>query len=99
MLEAVGVIAVAAIGGAAAGLHVGGVPGFRPQGAQKGRGVEGPGADFHVQRLEHHAALFAPELLQAQHQILKAEPIGAGRVRARSECHGSSCAGKKRRVV
>ena len=71
VLQAVGVLAVAAIGGAARGLHVGRVPGLGPDGAQEGGGMEGAGTDLHVQGLEDHAALFGPVLLQGEDQALE----------------------------
>ena len=72
VLQAVGIFAVAAVGGAARGLHIGGRPGLRPQRAQGGGGVEGARAHFHVIGLEDGAALPGPVFLQAQDHILEA---------------------------
>ena len=58
-------VAVATIGGSPAGLHIGGIPAFGAHCAQKGRRVEGTGAHLHVQRLQYHAALAPPELLES----------------------------------
>ena len=71
MLQAVGVLAVATVGGAAARLDVGGVPGLRADGAEEGGGVEGAGAHFHVVGLQHHAALLGPVVLQGENQVLE----------------------------
>ena len=71
MLQAVGVLTVAAISGAAAGLNVGGVPGFRTDGAQEGGRVESAGTHFHVQGLEDDAAVLRPEVLQGEDQALE----------------------------
>src|SRR5690606_22099544 len=84
VLQTVGVLAVAAIGGPAGRLHIGGVPGFRTDGAQEGGGVEGAGAHFHIVGLQDHAALFGPELLQGQDQVLEGAHGG------RSLAHGIS---------
>src|SRR5690606_35615687 len=70
-LQAVGVVAVAAVGRAPAGLHVGGVPRFRPERAQEGRRVEGAGADLQVERLDQHAATVGPVRVQALDQLLE----------------------------
>ena len=71
MLEAVGVLAVAAVLGTARGLYVGGVPVLGADGAQECGRVHGACTHFHVERLEDHAALAGPELLQAQDQFLE----------------------------
>ncbi len=71
VLQAVGVLAVATVGGAAARLDVGGVPGLRADGAEEGGGVEGAGAHFHVVGLQHHAALLCPVVLQGENQVLE----------------------------
>ena len=71
VLQAVGVLAVAAVLGAARGLHVGGIPGPRAERAQRRRRVEGAGAHLHVVRLQHDAALLGPERLQRQDEVLE----------------------------
>ena len=73
MLQAVGVFAVAAIFGAAAGLHVGGFPWLGADGAQKRGGVAGARADFHVVGLEQGAALGVPVLLQFENDLLEGQ--------------------------
>ena len=77
VLQPVGVFAVAAVGRAAAGLHVGGAPGLGPERAQRGGGVEGAGAHLDVVGLQDDAALPRPEAVQAQNEVLEA---GCGRV-------------------
>ena len=66
MLEPVGVLAVAAVGGPAGGLDVGHVPGLGPQGAQKGRRVEGAGADLEVVGLLEDATLVGPVFVEGK---------------------------------
>ena len=63
MLQAVGVVAVAAVFGAAAGLNVGNVPRLGPERAQASGGMGRARADFHVKRLNDGAALVCPVLL------------------------------------
>ena len=55
LVEAIGILAVAAVGGTAAGLHVGDAIGLRAQHAQKCLGTHGAGADFDVVRLLNDA--------------------------------------------
>ena len=71
VLQAERVLAIAAVGRSTRRLHIGGAPGFRADGAQEGGGVEGAGADFHVVRLQQHAALGGPVLLERQDQVLE----------------------------
>ena len=73
VLQAVGVLAIAAVLRAAAGLHIGCLPGLGADGAQKGRGVRGTGADFHVIGLEQCTALFGPVGLQFQNDLLEGQ--------------------------
>jgi len=77
VLQAVRVVAVAAVGGAAAGLHVGGVPGLGPERAQEGGRVEGAGADLGVERLQQHAALRRPVAVQGLDQVLEGKGVHA----------------------
>lgn len=86
MLQPVGVLAVTAIGGSSAGLDIGGIPGFRPDGAQESGGVEGARAHFHVDRLQNHAAVISPEFLQGQDQALEGFDIPDAVVRC-LVCH------------
>jgi len=76
VLHAVRVLAVAAVLGAARGLHVGRFPGFGADRAQEGGGVAGAGTDFHVVGLQQGAALVAPVLLEAQDDFLKSRLAG-----------------------
>ena len=71
VLQPVGVLAIAAVLGAARGLHIGGVPGLGPERAQRGGRMEGARADFHVVGLQDDAALIRPVLLQRQDQALE----------------------------
>ena len=71
VLEAVRVLAVAAVLRAPRRLDVGGAPGLRPQRAQSGRRVEGRRPHLHVVRLEDDAALIGPEALKLQDQVLE----------------------------
>ncbi len=60
VLQAVEVVAVAAVFGAAAGLDVGGKPRLGTECAQAGGGVGSTRADFHVERLDDGAAFVCP---------------------------------------
>jgi hypothetical protein len=71
VLEPVGVLAVAAVLGAAGGLHVGRAPRLRPKRAQRGRGVKGPGPHLQVVRLEDHAAPVGPKAFELEDQVLE----------------------------
>ena len=71
VLHAVGVLAVAAVGGTAAGLRIAGAPLGRTERAQRGRGMEGTGTDLGVIGLHNDAALLAPVLLEAQDDVLE----------------------------
>ncbi len=73
VLQAVRVLSVAAVLGPAAGLHVGGLPGLRPQRAQEGRGVRGARPHFHVVGLQERAALGVPVRLQLQDDLLEGQ--------------------------
>ncbi len=89
MLQPVGVLAVAAVGGPPGRLHVGAVPVFRADRAQEGAGVEGAGPHFHIQGLDDHAALLRPVLLQGQNQALEGACIRLRLIR-----HGGSRSSK-----
>ena len=71
VLHAVGVLAITTVLGAARGLNIGGFPGLGAERAQKGRGVAGAGADFHIVGLEQGAPLFVPVTLETQNDFLK----------------------------
>ena len=80
VLQAVGVVAVAAVFGATAGLDVGGKPRFGAERAQAGGGVGCAGADFHIERLEQGAALGGPVVLQFEDDLLEGEHGCAGKL-------------------
>ena len=71
VLHAVGILAVAAVGGTAAGLRIAGAPLGGTERAQRGRGMEGTGTDLGVIGLHNDAALLAPVLLEAQDDVLE----------------------------
>ena len=71
VLKPVGVLAVAAVGGAAGGLHIGDVPGLRSQHPQKSRRVHRPGAELDIIRLQDGTAIFRPVAFQGENQLLK----------------------------
>src|SRR5215212_5811793 len=71
--EPVGVLAVAAVGWAAARLDVSGPPRVGPKRAQHGGRMEGPCPHLHVIRLEDHAALIAPIAVEREDQVLEAQ--------------------------
>ena len=73
VLQAVRVLAIAAVLGPAAGLHVGGLPGLRAERAQEGRGVRGARAHLHVVGLQQRAALGVPVGLQLENDLLEGE--------------------------
>jgi hypothetical protein len=71
LLHAVRVLAVAAVGGAARGLHERDVPRLGPERAQEGGRVVGAGADLGVVGLHDEAAALGPELLQGEDDVLE----------------------------
>ena len=73
VLEAVGVLAVAAVGGAAAGLRVAGAPGRLAERAQQRGRVERAGAHLGVVRLHDGAAVPGPVVLEGQDHVLERE--------------------------
>src|ERR1019366_9498986 len=76
--EAVGVLAVAAVGGTARGLRVADFVRLGAKHAEKGFRRHGAGADFDVVRLLQNAAALRPETLQTEEQVLEGER-GLGR--------------------
>ena len=72
MLEPVRILAVAAVGRAAAGLDVGGLPRIGAEASKGGGGVEGAGAHLDVVGLEDQAALTAPIIVEGEDQRLEA---------------------------
>ena len=71
VLKPVRIVTVAAIGRPSAGLDVDGLPRVRAQRPERGCRVKGPGTDFHVKRLQHHAAVGGPVVLQGRNQALE----------------------------
>src|SRR5271166_883119 len=71
MLEAIGILPIAAVLGAARGLHIGCLPWLRTERTQRGRRMKGACADLHVVGLEDDAAAPRPKGLQGQDQPLK----------------------------
>jgi len=71
MLQAVRVVAIAAVLWAATRLNISGLPRLGAERAQKGRGVRGARADFHVVRLQQRAAALGPVALQGKDGVLK----------------------------
>jgi hypothetical protein len=71
--EPVGVLAVAAIRGAARGLCVAHFVRLGPLHAQKSLRRHGARTHFHVKRLLNHTAAFRPKALQAEQKLLKGE--------------------------
>ena len=74
LVEAVGIVAVAAIGGAAAGLHVGDAIGFGPEHAQESFRAHGAGADFDIVGLLNDAAALGPVFFQLEDDRLETNP-------------------------
>ncbi len=99
VLHAVGVLAVAAVLGAARGLHVGGLPRLGAERAQEGGGVRGAGADLHVVGLQEGALLLVPECLEAQDDLLKRRfHLEMERIFRKADSNGSGAADKPARV-
>ena len=94
VLQAERVLAVAAVRGPAAGLHVGRAPGLRPDGAQERGRVEGAGAHLHVVRLQDHAALGRPVALQGEDQVLEGRGRAGDAVLILTTKVRSSCGGR-----
>lgn len=76
MLQAVGIVAVAAILGTARGLHISGIPRLGAKCAQGGRRMEGARPHFHVVGLQQDATLTRPIGLQREDQVLKRRSRG-----------------------
>src|SRR6267143_5775867 len=73
LVKAIGIFAVAAVGGPTTRLHVSDAIGTGAEYAEKGFRVHCPRADFHIVRLLEDAALLHPELGELQDQILEVE--------------------------
>src|SRR6185503_6652918 len=82
MLEAVRVLAVAAVLRAARWLHVRRAPRLGSERAQERRGVRRAGADFDVVRLQQRAAAIAPVALKRLDDLLECRhAVGSGSTR------------------
>ena len=75
LLDPVGVVAEAAVGGPARGLDVGRLPGARAQDAEEGVRSHRPGADLDVVGRGQVAALAGPVGLEVQDQVLEAHTL------------------------
>ena len=71
VLETVGVIPVAPVGGPPGWLDVSHIPRLGSQRFQGGVVVKGSGAYFQIIGLNHHATLAAPKPIQRENDILK----------------------------
>src|SRR5581483_2044056 len=71
LVEAIRVLAVAAVGGPAAGLHVRDAIRLRPEHAQEGLRRHGAGAYFDVVRLGNDAAAVRPVAFQTEDGVLE----------------------------
>ena len=76
--QPVRILAIAAVGRPARGLHVTHPVGLRTQYAQKGFRRHGSRADFNVIGLLQNASALRPEGLQAENNLLKRHRIGIG---------------------
>src|ERR1700675_2874485 len=74
LVQAIGVFAVAPVGGPTARLRIRHAVRCRSEHAQERFWVHRPCPDFHIVRLLQDAALPHPELRQLQNQILKCDP-------------------------
>ena len=74
LIKAIGIFAVAPVGGTTARLHVGHSIGLRPEHAKKRLGVHGPRADLDVIRLLKNAIAVGPEFLKLQYKVLEVRP-------------------------
>jgi hypothetical protein len=71
LVQPVGVLAIAAVGGPPRRLNVGHLPGLGAQGAQHRHGRQRARADLDVVGLQNRTALTAPIVVQFQDQALK----------------------------
>src|SRR5439155_16507128 len=76
MLQAIGILAVAAVLWPARRLHIRRVPGLRTDRAQESRRMKGTCADLHVVGLQQHAAAAVPERVQLENQLLESKHQG-----------------------
>ncbi len=70
LVEPVGVVAIAPVRRATAGLDVNDVVRVRAQDAEERLGTHRAGADLHIERLLHNAALLGPIPFELQNDVL-----------------------------
>src|SRR6266849_8991301 len=75
LVEAIGIFAIATVGGPTTRLHVPDAIGIGAQYAKKRFRMHGAGPDFHVVRLLENAALLHPELGELQDQVLEGKSL------------------------
>jgi len=90
VLQAVGVLPVASILGATAGLHIRGFPGLRTQCPQERGGMGRPRPDLHVIGLQERTALLVPIGLEFQNDLLEGEHKGAAGPNRRPALDGAT---------
>jgi hypothetical protein len=73
--KAIGIFAVAAIGGAARGLNVTDAVRLGTEHPEESLGRHGSGADLNIVRLLQDATVTGPEILQAKNEFLKRQRI------------------------
>ena len=71
LVQAVRVVAIAAVSRAARRFDIGNVPRFRPERAQEGSRVHGPCPFFYIIRFIDDTALRRPKALQCKYHVLK----------------------------
>src|SRR5690606_33709028 len=90
-LEPVGVVAVAAVGGATARRQARHAPGSGAQGPQEGRGVEGSRPDLGVGGRRDDAAVARPVTVETEEEVLEqhASPKRSGIARTGAARRGT----------
>ena len=76
MLQSIGVLSVPSVGWPTTRLHIGCIPGLRPDGTQKSGRVESARANLQIKRLYDDTTALGPEILEPPGELLK------------SHCHG-----------
>jgi hypothetical protein len=66
LVEAIRILAVASVSGAAAGLNVGDSIGLGAENAEESFGVHGAGTDFHIVWLLEYATLLHPKMRELE---------------------------------
>src|ERR1700693_3437111 len=75
LVQAIGIFAIATVGGPTTRLHVPDAIGAGAEDAKKSFRMHGARADFHVVRLLEDATLLHPELGELQDQVLEGESL------------------------